>query len=158
MTTIQTGDHLSPAEYQCAAARQNRHKLEDRFAAMLAEAGLDDGVQREYRFARPRRWRFDFAWPALFVAVEIQGGTYNKGRHVRGAGYKKDCDKSNAAVARGWLVLRFTGAHLTKRATPATIALIRGLLNYITAYKAAEQAREAATSPLKYGAHEFQRT
>ena len=44
MTTIQTGDHLSPAEYQCAAARQNRHKLEDRFAAMLAEAGLDDAT------------------------------------------------------------------------------------------------------------------
>ena len=66
---------------------------------------------REYCFAKEigRRWRFDFAWPDRKVAVEIQGGTWNRGRHVRGKGYAKDCEKHNAAVALEWKVLQFTG-------------------------------------------------
>lgn len=62
----------------------------------------------EYRFAPPRRWRFDFAWPDRKIAVEIDGGTWVGGRHVRGSGYAKDCEKMNAAVEKGWRVLRFT--------------------------------------------------
>lgn len=59
--------------------------------------------------ARPaRRWRFDFAWPAHMLAVEVDGGTYSGGRHTRGAGYERDCEKANEAVLRGWRVLRVT--------------------------------------------------
>ena len=63
----------------------------------------------EHRFAPPRRWRFDFAWPGKLIAVEIDGGTYSGGRHVRGAGYARDCEKLNRAAELGWRVLRFTG-------------------------------------------------
>ena len=62
----------------------------------------------EYRFAPPRRWRFDFAHPASRVAIELDGGTWTAGRHSRGAGYSGDCEKLNAAAARGWLVFRLT--------------------------------------------------
>lgn len=64
--------------------------------------------EREYRFAAPRRWRFDFAIPSHRVAVECEGATYAGGRHVRGAGYAKDCEKYNAAACLGWTVLRYT--------------------------------------------------
>ena len=36
--------------------------IEEQLAYFLASAGIK-GFEREYRFAPPRRWRFDFAWP-----------------------------------------------------------------------------------------------
>lgn len=45
----------------------------------------------------------------LCLAVEVEGGVYSNGRHVRGVGFEQDCYKYNCAVARGWRVLRFTG-------------------------------------------------
>ena len=68
--------------------------------------------EREHRFAPPRRWRFDFAWPALMVAAEAEGGTWVDGRHTTGSGFRADCEKYNAAVELGWRVLRFTGAEI----------------------------------------------
>ena len=66
----------------------------------------------EYRFHGKRRWRFDFAWPRALVAVEVEGGTWQRGRHTRGAGYRGDCEKYNAAAVNGWRVLRFTAGML----------------------------------------------
>ncbi len=59
----------------------------------------------EFRFATPRRWRFDYAWPSVKIALEIDGGVYTQGRHTRGAGFIKDQEKRNAAVMLGWGVL-----------------------------------------------------
>lgn len=70
------------------------------------------GYEREYRFAPPRRWRFDFAWPLERVAVEIEGGIWTGGRHVSVKGFVSDCDKYNAAVLDGWAVLRFSSPHI----------------------------------------------
>lgn len=67
---------------------------------------------REYRFHPKRRWRFDFAWPRYRIAVEIDGGIYCRGRHVRGSGFERDAEKRNAAVLSGWRVLNFTPRHV----------------------------------------------
>lgn len=64
----------------------------------------------ELRFAPPRRWRFDYAWEADGLALEVDGGGWINGRHSRGSGIEKDCEKLNAAIARGWRVLRATPA------------------------------------------------
>ena len=64
--------------------------------------------QREHLFASPRKWRFDFAWPALALAVEVEGGVGAGGRHTRLAGFENDCEKYNTAAIEGWRVLRFT--------------------------------------------------
>lgn len=66
----------------------------------------------ELRFAPPRRWRFDFAFPEQGLAVEIEGAVWTNGRHTRGAGYAADCEKYNAAVLAGWRILRFTSDQL----------------------------------------------
>jgi hypothetical protein len=81
------------------------------FSAQLLDAGLRDFVT-EYRFDLTRRWRFDFAWPGIKVAVELEGGVYSRGRHSRGAGFVADCDKYNAATLAGWNVYRYTAQHL----------------------------------------------
>lgn len=64
--------------------------------------------QTEYRFHPTRRWRFDLAWPEAKVAVELDGGVWTRGRHVRAKGYEADLEKINAAIERGWVVLRYT--------------------------------------------------
>ena len=70
--------------------------------------------EQEYRFHKTRRWRFDFAWPDAMVAVECEGGTWSRGRHVRGKGFEKDCEKYNEATAQGWRVFRVTAGMLGK--------------------------------------------
>jgi len=63
---------------------------------------------REYTFASPRRWKFDFAWWQHKVAVEIEGGSWIGGRHTRGSSFESDCEKYNEAALLGWRVLRVT--------------------------------------------------
>ena len=70
--------------------------------------------QREHRFHPKRKWRFDFAWPDKFVAVEIDVGGWVSGRHNLARGQIGDMDKANAAVLAGWKVLRFSGDHLRR--------------------------------------------
>jgi len=62
---------------------------------------------REYQFHFVRKWRFDFAWPDIQLAVEIEGGIWTGGRHTRGKGFVGDCEKYNEAALMGWTVLRF---------------------------------------------------
>lgn len=63
---------------------------------------------REHRFHTTRKWRMDRAYPEFMTAVEVEGGIWSGGRHVRGAGYEGDCEKYNQAQIMGWAVLRFT--------------------------------------------------
>ena len=51
---------------------------EDLFAMQLGILGVTEPT-REYRFAPPRRWRFDFAWVDRKIAFEIEGGTWVSG-------------------------------------------------------------------------------
>lgn len=62
----------------------------------------------EHRFHPERKWRLDFAWPHYKTSVEIEGGIWSEGRHVRGYGFEADCEKYNYAQLFGWVVLRFT--------------------------------------------------
>lgn len=86
------------------------------------------GFEREYRFAPPRRWRFDFAWPLERVAVEIEGGVWTGGRHVSARGFAADCDKYNAAVLDGWAVLRFASPHV-HYSIVESVEMLKALLN-----------------------------
>ncbi len=83
--------------------------LEEQLLFQIKAARLPQPV-REFQFAKPRRWRFDFAYPAHKVAVEVEGGVWIGGRHMRGRGYESDCEKYNEASLAGWRVLRFTPA------------------------------------------------
>lgn len=67
---------------------------------------------REYRFHHERRWRFDFAFVPERVAVEVQGGLFVNGAHVRGIQYGRDAEKRNEAQLRGWIQLDVTPTHI----------------------------------------------
>lgn len=79
-------------------------------------------VVKEYMFHYTRKWRFDYAIPELKVAIEIDGGVWDYGRHNRPQGYIDDMEKLNNAASLGWLVLRFT-TH--DRLMMSTLSLIK---------------------------------
>jgi very-short-patch-repair endonuclease len=65
-------------------------------------------LEREYRFDRERRFRFDFAFPLAKVAIEIDGGAWLRIGHVHPANFARDLEKFNLATLAGWRVFRFT--------------------------------------------------
>jgi len=90
---------------------------EELFASQCRAAGLPEFV-RQLEFAKTdtgRQWRFDFAFPAYKLAVEIQGVVvrriggqlFTMGAHADVKGMRRDHQKFNTAVLLGWSVLLF---------------------------------------------------
>ena len=69
--------------------------------------------ERELLFHPERKWRFDFAYPTIKIAVEVEGSTlYGRSRHSKGEGFENDCRKYNFATLLGWRVFRFSTAQV----------------------------------------------
>lgn len=106
-------DELSNKEREDAAMCRKNIK---RYARFLAIAKLEDDIEsecgvvaeREFRFHPSRKWRFDVAIPELKIALEVEGGVFVRGRHVRPTGFLKDMEKYNEATLLGWRVFRCT--------------------------------------------------
>jgi very-short-patch-repair endonuclease len=81
---------------------------EKEYRFIAEKLGKGKGLRERLLKANLKDWRFDFAWPDQKIAVEIEGGIYVKGGHVRGKIYTDNCRKYNEAGLRGWMVLRFT--------------------------------------------------
>jgi very-short-patch-repair endonuclease len=84
-----------------------RGRLSETFLAHWERNGLP-ALTPEYRFHSERKWRFDYALPEQRIAVEVEGGTWQNGRHNRAKGYAKDAEKYNEAQGLGWTVFRFS--------------------------------------------------
>jgi len=126
---------------QDASARTGS-PLEARFAAMWQQIG-GPPLEREHRFAAPRRWRADFAHVAARVLVELEGGTHSGGRHTRHAGFRGDCEKYNAAQRLGWQVYRYTGDMLTPDALAELAAHMRQMEAVCSGHPATVGARRS---------------
>lgn len=79
----------------------------------------------EYQFHKSRKWRFDFCWWGDGIALEVEGGIWTKGAHVRGKHFLSDMEKYNEAAILGWKVLRCTPEHIQ---TGAVFALLKRAL------------------------------
>lgn len=79
-------------------------KPERELALHIRLSGLPE-PETEHRFHDKRKWRLDFAWPALKIGVEVQGGGRGRGRHHRNEGYRRDCEKLAFAVMEGWKLI-----------------------------------------------------
>ena len=98
----------------------------DVFVQLCAKV-LGSSPVKEYRFHGERMWRFDYAFPAYKVALEVEGGVFTQGRHIRPKGFLGDVEKYNAAAVAGWRVLRTTPRELR---TMKTIELLKKAINY----------------------------
>jgi very-short-patch-repair endonuclease len=64
---------------------------------------------REHRFHPERMWRFDFSYPDVRLAVEIEGLVHNGfSRHTTISGFEEDAWKYAEATLLGWTVIRFS--------------------------------------------------
>ena len=93
-------------------------RLEEMMAWQLDVAEME--YIREFSFAPPRKWRFDFVVnstsdPLKHIAVECEGITrYGPaiGRHQSAKGYEADLEKYNCATVLGWRVIRVSERHI----------------------------------------------
>ena len=101
-------------------ARAQREKLVAKLELQLRAAQLPEW-EREYKFHPERGWRFDLAWKVqrttgdcrlIWLAVEVHGGIWNQGAHVRGKRFLEDREKCNEARLMGWLVLEVCDEHI----------------------------------------------
>ncbi len=76
----------------------------------------------EHRFHDKRRFRFDYAWIGHRVALEVNGGVFSGGRHVRGTGFVRDMEKASLAASLGWRILYCQPKDLNTAATADLIA------------------------------------
>ena len=88
--------------------------LEETLALQLRFLKLDSGLVREHRFHPTRRWRFDFAWPELKLAVEAEG-------------FEADLVKYGEAMVLGWNVYRVSGGLIKSGAAMDTIKILHKL-------------------------------
>jgi hypothetical protein len=111
-----------------------KSELEATFALQMRAAGIPEPLHDTFQFVPQRRFRADFAWPALNLIVEIDGGSMgvpcpkcrkltepdpscrvcrgtgkHAGRHQSITGFRADCEKANEANLAGYLCLKFTG-------------------------------------------------
>lgn len=89
----------------------SKSKLESDFIMLVKESKLPEPT-REYKFFPSRKWKFDFAYPEIKLAIELEGGIWIQGRHSRGSGMLKDMEKYNTATVNGWRILRYTTNNL----------------------------------------------
>ena len=95
-----------------------------------------DFRERYAKSKRSKRYRADFAHPASKCIIEIQGGTYMRGRHVSGSGYERDARKFNLAMMSGWKVFLLT----------STTAKDHAWIEMIAAYVASQAGQQLPPS------------
>lgn len=81
------------------------------FIKMCENLGMVGAVE-EYKFHPTRKWRLDWAFPDIKLAIEQDGGVWaqkygGKSRHFYGSGAIADMKKMNALAEEGWLVLKY---------------------------------------------------
>jgi very-short-patch-repair endonuclease len=108
------------------APKKSRGKsAEDDFAFQCEQSRLPKPI-RQHAFAKQklgRRWLFDFAFSAHWLAVEIEGLVVRRiggelvvtGRHASIKGFKDDAEKYAYAALLGWTVLRFEQSQVRSR-------------------------------------------
>lgn len=115
--------------------------LEEKFLRLwtiLKRPSTPDPVpQTRFAFAPSgRAYRGDFVWIYEQVVVEIQGGVWVRGRHVRGAGFEHDSQRALIAAGLGWLILPVTAKMLDY--SPSVV--VRQIENILMERNAVRQA------------------
>jgi very-short-patch-repair endonuclease len=96
-----------------------RSDLEDALDALVRDHGLPPHRAN----LRTPQGEVDAAWPAQWVAVEVDGWDVHRGR----AAFQRDRTKTNALTLAGWTVLRFTWSDITHRPAVSAAAIAQAL-------------------------------
>jgi very-short-patch-repair endonuclease len=91
--------------------KQTSHERQEELISLLLfqiKALVLPEPVREFKFHSTRQFRADLGWPGQRLLLELQGGTHNRGAHVRGVRYEEDCERMAEAVYEGWRVIWVT--------------------------------------------------
>lgn len=109
-----------------ARKRQKSPQTQTDVFTVICRTDLKEECVKEYQFHPKRKWRFDYALPQHKIALEVEGGVWTGGRHIRAQGFLGDMEKYNTATLMGWRVFRTTPDDLYKL---ATIRLLKTAIN-----------------------------
>jgi very-short-patch-repair endonuclease len=90
--------------------KRNKNERFENDLAMQIRAHKMPEPERQYRFAEPRKFAADFAWPGLRVLIEVQGGIWmpGGGAHSRPMNIERDVEKLQLAAIYGWTLVPVT--------------------------------------------------
>lgn len=114
-----------PAKTKKRPQRAKPQEIRDVFT-VICKTDLGVECVKEYQFHPTRKWRFDYAIPEHKIALEVEGGVFTNGRHVRPQGFLGDVDKYNCAALMGWRLFRVTPDTLYRT---RTINLLKSAIN-----------------------------
>jgi len=95
----------APGEMASAGTPTDTSALAAKFEHLWQSWGGPE-LTKEHRFHPHRRWRLDYYHAPTRTGIELHGGVWSEGRHVRGNGFLGDLDKMNAAQMQGLVVLQ----------------------------------------------------
>ncbi len=98
---MENGGEVGKKSEKRVAVPQPPSQGEETFAFHCAVHKLSP--TREHVFHPDRKWRIDFAWPDLKLAVEVESSVHRIRSRFAG-----DLDKYNALNRDGWTLLRYT--------------------------------------------------
>lgn len=79
-------------------------------------------IKIQYPFHPTRQYRFDFAFPEIKLAIEMQG--YGPG-HASFKEMYSDYVRHNEAVKLGWQIMYFMQPHIQKDSLEKTLELVK---------------------------------
>jgi hypothetical protein len=97
----------SKPQNKTEAAKTLERILRERFAAEFETVWKRNNgpeLEKEYQFWNEKGWLADYR--VGNVLIELEGGVWTGGRHVRPAGFIEDCMKYNKAQMLGYTVYR----------------------------------------------------
>ena len=107
MTLKQWKDKLPPDVYDKMIRDYAAAKYKGISKCSIWDSGGLPVPEKEYKFHPTRKWRLDYAFANVKLAIEIEGGAFTRGRHTRPMGFIKDMEKYNALTMAGWALLRY---------------------------------------------------
>lgn len=104
-----------------AEIRQNFAK---QFEAIWQRLGGPE-LSKEVKISDEREFKNDYVHIPTKVIIEVDGGVYNGGRHVRAKGFINDCVKLNMATMAGYSIIRIPTGFATENYLQPIIDFIR---------------------------------
>lgn len=111
-----TIEKQTPTKQKKAAKKPEKKPKADIFTT-ICKSDLRIEVVKEFLFHPTRKWRFDYAIPEYKIALEVEGGVWTRGRHIRPQGFLGDIEKYNAGTLLGWRIFRVTPDDLCRMKT-----------------------------------------
>jgi very-short-patch-repair endonuclease len=121
--------------------KEKKPRADDLLFDALKGAGFSP--EREHFLNEHRGFRFDFAWPEIKLAVEVDGAGYG---HQQISARIKDMEKINAATELGWKVLVYPTSRINTNCRRA--AIVDQIKRVICGVECPESAAHVLTGEL----------